>query len=134
MPYQIPFRHLCNLLQINGGDIDADLETLSDLRFKKKGFAVVQNVLGTGYAECALEDFKFSLRKGEIRRDFSDAEKNALKKVKHTIVENLDSLNEKEISNILYDIARETELDPKVLLLPSINSLSKKTKGPLGAL
>jgi lysyl-tRNA synthetase class 1 len=89
MPYQIPFRHLCNLIQISDCDIDKTVAYLRSARPAGNGLAVSPDDSGippdTGAAgpsddqlpaflarcrcakywveECAPEEFRFRLRK-----------------------------------------------------------------------
>ncbi|MDR0402560.1 MAG: lysine--tRNA ligase [Treponema sp.] len=80
MPYQIPFRHLCNLVQIADGDIDKTIADLRNARSAENGPAVPSNAAGPSDAqipglaarchrakywveECAPEEFRFRLRR-----------------------------------------------------------------------
>ena len=63
MPHQVPLRHLCNLLQINGGDIDAVLALFLDLEPSQQ--ARLRQRCGCAWnwiTQFSPEDFRFHLR------------------------------------------------------------------------
>lgn len=131
MPYQIPFRHLCNLLQINEGDIEATLDTLDDLKdFQKDRLATRARCAWNWITECAPDDFKFSLRKSDTPVSLNELETKVIEKVQSEIIPVLDKLSEKEISNKLYDIARSVEIAPKELFVAVYKVLINKEQGP----
>lgn len=130
IPYQVPFRHLCNLLQINAGDIEATLNSLEDLKVSQRPRLLRRAECAWAWIEdCAPEDFKFSLRSSETP-SLRDIEKKAIRKIADDILPQLDSINEKEISNKLYDIARSFEMDPTDLFVTIYKVLIGKEKGP----
>lgn len=130
MPYQLPFRHLCNLLQINGGDIDATLDSLEDLKdFQRPRLITRAECAWNWINECAPEDFTFRLRNGEPVA-LNENEKKALQKIAAEIIPMLETMDEKEISNTLYDIARDSEMEPSDLFVAVYKALIGKEKGP----
>lgn len=130
MPYQLPFRHLCNLLQTNSGDIDATLDSLDDLKdFQRVRLYKRAECAWNWITECAPDDFKFQLRKDEVV-ELTKTEENAIQKIVLEILPNLDSIDEKEISNKLYDIARECDLEPTDLFVATYKKLICQEKGP----
>ncbi|MFA7109390.1 MAG: lysine--tRNA ligase [Sphaerochaetaceae bacterium] len=128
--YQIPFRHLCNMLQIHEGNKDAVINSISDItdsqaeRLRKR-------------CDCAWywlhngdvpEDFKFSLtddskEKVELEGEFLEAVRNL-----KVAVEKMDSQTEKEFAQIMYDSAGD--LDKSEFFRVVYNVLIGKDKGP----
>lgn len=125
--YQIPFRHLCNLLQIFDGDIDAVISRLGDVkpsqidRLKAKcacAWAWIQ--------EDAPDDFKFSLIKDdqEIFDKHTEAEKAAIRDLAVAVEEDQD------LSVAIYDIAAKNGLENTAFFAAVYQALIKKEKGP----
>ena len=130
MPYQIPFRHLCNLLQINSGDVDAVVRTQSEIkdwqipRFKERCLCAWNWI-----REFAPEEFRFSLLDCK-KFDFAENEKNALTELRDSVLPKLDETDEKAISSMLYDIAEKNALEPKAFFLCVYRALIGKDQGP----
>ena len=62
MAYQIPFRHLCNLLQTNSGDIEAVVASQKDIKPDQvERFRTRCKCAWYWITECAPEDFRFAL-------------------------------------------------------------------------
>ena len=130
--YQIPFRHLCNLLQVHNGDIDAVLAGLQDLkdeqkeRFIERAKCAWNWIRDTG----APEDFKFSINEPssvpEVQADFLPL----MLLIKNEIIPNINSMEEKELSTKLYDVANEAGKEPKALFTVLYQVLIGKDQGP----
>ena len=70
MAYQIPFRHLCNLLQTNSGDIEAVVASQKDIKPDQvERFRTRCKCAWYWITECAPEDFKFALREDGSKAD-----------------------------------------------------------------
>ncbi len=130
--YQLPFRHLCTLLQIHSGDIDALIKTLPDIkpeqidRFRNRAECAWNWIRDTG----APEEFKFALHQNGEKVELSEQELNAILKIKNEIVPKLDELEEKPLSTSLYDVAHEFEIEPKALFTAFYRVLVGKEQGP----
>jgi len=132
MPYQIQIRHLCNLLQIQGGDIDKVIETLGDV-------APDQVDKFRNRAECAWnwvkqfapEDFQFALRdpNGDAL-EMNEAETTALRLLKESVDQFMDKEDEKTFSSRVYDAAREAGIESGELFPAVYRALIGKEKGP----
>jgi lysyl-tRNA synthetase class 1 len=128
MPYQVPFRHLCNLLQINSGDIDAVLAFLGDVSPEQEAtFRARAKCAWYWIAECAPDGLRYVL--GE-KADLDSTEKAAVAKLAQNVVPRMDSLSEKELGQALYDLAAELNMDPKALFAASYKALIGKDQGP----
>ncbi|MDR3020647.1 MAG: lysine--tRNA ligase [Treponema sp.] len=146
-PYQIPFRHLCNLIQIADGDIEKALEDLSSgndgpkpeqlpaLRARaERAIYWVEN--------CAPEDFRFRLlpaggasalsqEESEKLRSLSDTEKNAVRILRDDVVKNIESFaDDKVCSSAIYAAAEKAGIDGKTLFAAAYQALIGKDQGP----
>ena len=135
MPYQIPFRHLCNLLQTNSGDIDAVVSSLSDIKPEQEP-RFRQRCACAWYwiTECAPEDFRFALQnpKAEnfVKATIPEAELNCIKRIYAEILPKMNDLEEKPLSEAIYAVATEAEVAPKSLFTATYQILIGKDQGP----
>ncbi|MBO7516306.1 MAG: lysine--tRNA ligase, partial [Spirochaetia bacterium] len=132
MPYQIPLRHLCNLLQIHDGNIDEVLK-LCDIKDESQVPRLKNR------AECAWrwittfapEDFRFALKKpGEDMYLPQDDREIAVIQQSVPVVENLDQYDEKSLAEALYAVAEKAGMDSKDMFKVFYNVLIGKEKGP----
>ena len=130
--YQIPFRHLCNLLQVQAGNIEAVLASLPDLkeeqreRLEQRAKCAWNWIRESG----APEEFKFSLNEPESVPSVEEDFVPAVKKIKDEIIPTLDSLDEKTLSTMLYDVANSFDKEPKALFTVLYKILINKEQGP----
>ncbi|HOE98113.1 MAG TPA: lysine--tRNA ligase, partial [Rectinema sp.] len=132
MPYQIPFRHLCNLLQIHLGNIDAVLSLLPGLKPSQKAH-VERRAQCAWYwiTECAPEDFRFFLRKPGELASLPEAEAAALRRLRDEVVEKLDTYaTENDIAEAIYAAAQSSNIEPKRLFIAAYQALIGKDQGP----
>jgi lysyl-tRNA synthetase class 1 len=130
--YQIPFRHLCNLLQIHEGNIDSVFASLPDLkdcqveRLRRK-CSCAWNWITT----FAPEDFRFSLAAADSQPvDVSDAERVAIRSLAAT-VDKMDAYaNDKEFTQAIYDCATDNGLEPATFFRIVYLALIHKERGP----
>lgn len=129
--YQIPLRHLCNLLQIHGGDTEAVVASLTDItpgqvsRLKTR-CACAWNWI----TQFAPEDFRW-----ELTND--DTEKVELTPSAHAAiislmiaVEHLEDFEEKQFAEEIYAIAAKHEIEPADLFKVVYQVLIGKERGP----
>ncbi|ADK82785.1 lysine--tRNA ligase [Sediminispirochaeta smaragdinae] len=131
MPYQVPLRHLCNLLQVNEGDIEAVLDLYPDLKpLQRKRLEVRCRCAWNWITTFSPEDFRFSLRKsGDELPKISDSEKKALSLLRDQ-VDALADHDEKSLAEAIYAVAEEAGLDAKELFTLCYQVLIGKEKGP----
>jgi len=131
MPYQVPLRHLCNLLQVNEGDIEAVLDLYPDLKpLQRKRLEVRCRCAWNWITTFSPEDFRFSLRKaGDELPNFSDLEKKALSLLRNQ-VDTLADHDEKSLAEAIYAVAEAAGLDAKELFTLCYQVLIGKEKGP----
>ncbi len=142
MPYQVPFRHLCNIAQINDGNIKSTLEflkkqaenegKLENFESSKDKIEIRTICAWNWVTTFAPEDFQFRLRNtsDEPIEDINDREREAIRRFSRAIEKRFDNLNEKELGELIYTIAEETELQPKDLFKAMYLVLIGKDKGP----
>ena len=135
MPYQITFRMLTTLLQIYSGNIDAVINSLSDVkpeqveRLKRRcacAWYWIQN--------CAPEfapEFCFSLRNDGSKAQLEGSVLEAVKKVRDEVVPKIGTFEtDKDCQQSLWDIATEVGIDAKVLFTALYQALIAKDQGP----
>ncbi|MBN1835302.1 MAG: lysine--tRNA ligase, partial [Spirochaetales bacterium] len=133
MPTQVPFRHLCNLLQIHGGDVegviaylglDPDQEGLERIRTRA---ACAWNWL----REFAPESFRWELRApGSPPIDAAPAEREALRRLRDEVVAHLQDYDERSLGEAIYALAAACGLDPKELFRVVYRALIGQEAGP----
>jgi lysyl-tRNA synthetase class 1 len=146
-PYQVPFRHLCNLIQIADGDID---KTLSDLAANDGNLnqqqlpALKARALCAKYwvENCAPEDFRFRLlpcgtetalsqeEKTKLTQ-LSDIEKNAVRILREDVICKIEEFpDDKTCSSAIYAAAEKAGIDGKALFTAAYQALIGKEQGP----
>lgn len=132
MPFQVPFRHLCNLLQISGGDIERTLDQL-------EGLAPDQRDRMRTRAKCAWnwiskfapEDFRFSLRKpGDAPASIDERAKTAIRELASIIETRFESLDEKTLGEAVYTVCNNAGIEPKEFFVEIYRVLIGKERGP----
>jgi lysyl-tRNA synthetase class 1 len=140
MPYQVPFRHLCNLIQIAGGDIEKALAGLEKAapaagaplkpeqltRLRARGTCAKYWV-----EECAPEEFRFRLRSAGERADLSEQEAAGVRALREGVVSRIESFaDDKSCAEAIYRAAEEAGLDGKALFRAAYQALIGKDQGP----
>ena len=129
--YQIPFRHLCNLLQINAGDSAAVMKYFPDMKEEQRQrFEERAECAWYWITECAPDEFRFTLRTDGGKAALSAAETEAVRKIRDELLPQMDALDEKAFSTALYDAAHACNLEPKALFTAVYQVLIGKEQGP----
>ena len=132
MPYQIQIRHLCNLLQIQDGDIEKVIENLGDVEESQKPKLRKR-------AECAWnwvttyapDDFRFEIKSsGAPLADVSESQAKALAMLADAVKDKMDSMEEKEFSTNVYAAAEAFGLDSAEFFPAVYQALIGRDKGP----
>ncbi|MCK9288247.1 MAG: lysine--tRNA ligase [Sphaerochaetaceae bacterium] len=129
--YQIPFRHLCNLLQIHSGDIDAVITALGNVapgqvdRLRQR-CACAWNWI----TQFAPEDFRWTLSPLdstpiEIEAPIATAIKDLAK-----AIESMDISDEKALAEEIYAVATRNQVEATELFKVSYMILIGKERGP----
>lgn len=130
--YQIPFRHLCNLLQIFNGDEEKVFSRLEGItESQKERLRVRMQCAKNWLRDYAPEDFKFALSsESDALVELADNEKKAVQDFAGYIESYLDKMSEKEFSNYIYQAAGDNGLESGDFFRVVYMVLIGKEKGP----
>ena len=130
--YQIPFRHLCNYLQIYSGDQEKVLARLDGITESQKERLRVRMTCAWNWLQkYAPEEFCFSLAKeGDELYQATDEELSAIRDFRVYADEFLDTLSEKEFSEYIYKTASDNGMDNADFFRLIYMVLIGKEKGP----
>jgi lysyl-tRNA synthetase class 1 len=135
-PFQIPFRHLCNLVQIADGDTEKMLESLGG---PPNGPSPEQipplraRALCAMYwvENCATDEYRFRLRPAGEKTTLSDTEAAALRLLRDEVVSGIETFTEdKPCAEAIYAIAQKSGIEPKALFRAAYQALIGKDQGP----
>ncbi|TVQ24079.1 MAG: lysine--tRNA ligase [Spirochaetaceae bacterium] len=131
-PVQIPFRHLCNVLLITAGDIDAALARFGDFTEEDLKRHRVRAACAWNWTQNhAPEDFRFSLRSSsDDPVDIDDAALVCVRRLAEELEANFDDHDEKSLQEFIYASARENGLEPADFFTAMYQVLVEKEKGP----
>ncbi|MDR2094190.1 MAG: lysine--tRNA ligase [Treponema sp.] len=141
MPYQVPFRHLCNLIQIAGGDIDKTIDGLASTG-AGRGPLKPEQIPGLRVrCKCAKywidywapEEFRFKLRRQEDGRapGLSEREVEVVGALRDSVVERIETyLEDKSCAEAIYQVAKDQGIEGKVLFRAAYQALIGKDQGP----
>ena len=134
-PFQVPFRHLCNLIQIADGDIDKTLAGLGTDLTPQQVNALQSRARCAKYwiEECAPEDFRFKLKSAgaEPSAALSETEKAAVRSLRDKLIANIENYaDDKSCAEAIYRIAEGEGLEGKALFRAAYQALIGKDQGP----
>ena len=137
MPYQVTggFRHLCNLLQTNSGDIDAVIKTLGNVKPEQEpALRTRAKCAWFWITVCAPEEFRFALNNPDAedfkKAELSEAALNAIKRIYAEVLPEIEKTEEKPLAEALFAIAKDCGLEPKELFTAMYQALISKDQGP----
>ncbi len=129
--YQIPFRHLCNYLQIYSGDQEKVLERLDGItEGQKERLRVRMRCAWAWLEKYAPEEFRFSLSTADSMRDVTEAERKAIHEFSSYVEEHLDTSTEKEFSEYIYKCASDNGMENADFFRLIYLVLIAKERGP----
>lgn len=140
-PFQIPFRHLCNLLLIHNGNVESAIgafpglqDARSDGRLDDNDF---QAALERGRCawnwiqDYAPEDFRFTVnQEGEPVLDLNPSERSAVSALLELLKKGIADLEDKALQDEIYGIARNSGIEPKEFFTLLYRLIISKDKGP----
>ena len=133
MPTQIPFRHLCNLIQIRDGDVETTIESL-DLRGgeeDRRRLRIRAQCAWNWIQAYAPDSFRFTLRpRGSKPLPLNAEQRQVIVQLRGEIAEKLDVHDEKSLSEAVYSLAEEAGMQPKQLFQLAYRVLIEKEMGP----
>jgi lysyl-tRNA synthetase class 1 len=136
MPYQIPFRHLCNLIQISDGDIDRTITALiqngAGIREEQLPALHQRGECARYWAEeCAPDEFRFRLRAAGEKAALSDVEEAAIRDLRDQVTGRIETFNDdKSCAEAIYRVGEIHGLDGKALFRAAYQALIGKDQGP----
>jgi lysyl-tRNA synthetase class 1 len=137
--FQVPFRHMCNLVQIHDGDVEkAVKEILKDIDEKNCYLLPVNCYLSRAERamywidNCAPDEFKFKLRpEGEKAETLTADEHAAVSALRDKVVAHIeDYADDKACAQAIYDVATGCGMEGKALFRAAYHALIGKDQGP----
>lgn len=130
--YQITFRHLCNLLLLNSGDIEASLSSLVDITpFQLDKLRKRAKCAWAWISQFAPEEFRWQLNDENTPLvDLSDSQRAAVRDLLSSVENHLDDTSEKEFSTYLYDAPKAHGIEPADFFPVVYKILISRDKGP----
>jgi lysyl-tRNA synthetase class 1 len=137
-PYQVPFRHFCNLIQITDGDIDKAIAGLGQNAASPSPEqlpALRSRAVCAKYwvEECAPEDFRFKLKTAgeDPSPALSAPEKEAVRALRDKLVARIETIpDDKSCAEAIYKVAEEQGMEGKALFRAAYQALIGKDQGP----
>ncbi|GHU96759.1 lysine--tRNA ligase [Spirochaetia bacterium] len=135
-PYQIPFRHLCNLIQISDGDIDRTIAALQNTgaditTAQLPGLRQRCECARYWAEECAPDEFRFRLRPAGEKAELEAAEAAAIRDLRDQVIARIESFaDDKACAEAIYQVAEGHGMDGKVLFRAAYQALIGKDQGP----
>jgi lysyl-tRNA synthetase class 1 len=131
-PYQVPFRHLCNLLLIHQGDVEAVLASLPGIKESQKAGVSARATCAWHWVnECAPEDFRFAVKKPGEKVELDEVGLASVRHLRDDVVAKLESFaDEKAVAEAIYAAATAAGTDGKTLFKAAYNALVGKDQGP----
>ncbi|GHU09404.1 lysine--tRNA ligase [Spirochaetia bacterium] len=143
MPFQVSFRHLCNLIQIAGGDIDKAIAYIgnntADINPAAGALLPEQIPLLRSRCErarywsenCAPQEFRFHLRSAGEKADLTGAEINGIRILRGSVVALIKNFSDdKSCAEAIYKAAENAGLESKALFRAAYQALIGKDQGP----
>jgi lysyl-tRNA synthetase class 1 len=133
MPCQIPFRHLCNLIQIADGDIDRAIAGLKNRPAEGQMDALRARAERAKYwvENCAPEEFCFRLRGPGETAALSGAEAAAVRELRDGVIAAIDRYaDDKSCAEAIYRVAENRGMEGKDLFRAGYQALIGKDQGP----
>ncbi len=129
--YQIPFRHLCNLLQINSGDAEKVIGSLKDIKEDQVDRLRARCKCAWNWITTfSPEDFRFALATAES--SLEEVTENGLKGIKALAkqIANWDGEDEKDLAQRVYDATADAGVETAEMFTAVYKALIGKEKGP----
>jgi lysyl-tRNA synthetase class 1 len=132
IPYQVPFRHLCNLLQIHDGDIEKTIAVLPDVKPEQTERIRQRAICAKNWLNGdAPEDFKFALRGAGEKVEFNEAELRAIRNLREIVVMPMDTFrDDRDCADAIYRTAETSDVDGNLMFRVTYQALIGKDHGP----
>ena len=133
MPRQIPFRHLCNLIQIADGDIDRAIAGLENRPAAEQVDALRARAERAKHwvENCAPGEFRFRLRGPGETAELNGTEAAAVRELRDTVIAAIGGYaDDKSCAEAIYRVAENQGMDGKDLFRACYQALIGKDQGP----
>ncbi|MHB9294573.1 putative lysyl-tRNA synthetase, class I [Pillotina sp. SPG140] len=132
MPYQIPFRHLCNLIQIADGDYEKVISAIPTLKADQIPTLRNRCICALNWINLyAPPDFKFKLRSAGEKAPLNEQEIEAVRAVRDSVITAIEQYaTDKQCAAALYAVAESLAIDHTVLFKALYQALIAKDQGP----
>ena len=132
MTPQVPFRHLCNLLQIHSGNICDVVNTFKIKRINDSDRLSLRSKCAWNWVtNYAPDSFRFTLRDEDANPlNLKDVEKKMIYKLRDEIGRSFETFDEKSLSELFYSIAFKYNYEPKEFYKMVYRVLIEKEMGP----
>jgi lysyl-tRNA synthetase, class I len=133
-PFRAPFRHLCNVLQINDGNIEKAKEYYAnDIKNEIDEASFTQRAQKAWFwiKNYAPEDFKYQINSQVPQIDLTAKEKDFLSDLASYLETSWDQIeSDKALNDTIYQIIHKFELEPKDVFFKMYQILINREKGP----
>ena len=135
-PYQTPFRHLCNLIQIADGDVRKAVDGLPGITEAQKPRLLARGERALYWVdECAPDEFRFRLRTPDTAEPWtaglSEVEQRAVSILRDTVITRIETFaDDKSCATAIYDAAAAAGVEGKALFRAAYQALIGKDQGP----
>jgi len=133
-PFQVPFRHLCNLIQIADGDVEKALAGLEPAPSPGQLPALRARAACAKYwvENCAPEEFRFQLKPaGSEKAALADDEARAVRLLRDEVVARVETFDgDKPCAQAIYAAAQAAGVEAKALFRAAYQALIGKDQGP----
>jgi lysyl-tRNA synthetase class 1 len=129
--YQIPFRHLCNLLQLHEGDIERAIDTLPDITEGQRERLIVRSRCAWNWITTfSPEEFRYRLmRADDPLVALTEQETKAIADL-YKVVEVMDEIDDTEYTTRLYDAAKLNGIETGSFFKLVYQIMIGKDRGP----
>ncbi len=127
---QIPFRHLCNLIQIMNGDVQETLDSYYASTAEMRQSLDRAHCAAEWVKTWAPEDFRFQLRNPQDALALSEQQLMAVEGIAQAIIDQQIAYEEKEIIGLIKKTAEEVELPLTDVFVAMYQALIGRDKGP----
>jgi lysyl-tRNA synthetase class 1 len=129
--YQVPFRHLCNLLQIHELDVAETIASLSDVKPEQMDRLVAKATCAKHWLEkYAPEDFRFHLATLDQENVALGPQEQKAVAALAKVVEAMDDISPDEFSTRMYACAKDNDLQTPDFFKAVYQVLIAKDRGP----
>jgi lysyl-tRNA synthetase class 1 len=131
-PFQIPFRHMCNLLQIADCDVEKTIAALDVPSPEQIPTLRARALCAKHWVEnCAPEEFCFRLKEAGEKAGLSAGEETAIRLLRDEVISRIETFTEdKPCAEAVYAVTEKAGIESKALFRAAYQVLIGKDQGP----